>query len=237
MADDIGAQVDRRYALRVIGMALLAAACGPTASTDANGTADGDVGSDGSDTSDGNGSGTSTDTSDLEFDAGDAIPSTSPSQVPMPPELVEALVGVYAGTWLGSWADGEGASGTIDANVGFDVPNSLLEIVVAAVGPILGTDGLEPTSVSVPLGGDFHEFEERAPLGYFYVSNLGDETEHISLSDPPGAPDVEFVMLRLEYGPDGAATASYSTTFRDGREVSGTIVVQRGDVRPAIPSV
>ncbi len=155
----------------------------------------------------------------------------------MPSELVEQLAAVYGGVWLGAWADSEGAEGSIDANVSFDPGAATLDIAVAATGPILGSDGLEPTSVSVPLGGDFFEFEERAPLGYMYVSNQGDEQEVISLHDPPGAPDIGTLMIRLSYGPDGAARATYEVLRNDGTTVTGVIELGLGSTRPAAPQV
>jgi len=155
----------------------------------------------------------------------------------MPADMVDRLAAVYSGVWLGSWVDSDGAEGTIDANVGFNSAAATLDIAVAATGPILGTDGLEATSVSVPLGGDFFEFEEREPFGYMYVSNRGDEQEVISLHDPPGAPDIETLMIELSYGPDGGAVATYQAFRSDGSVTTGSIVLAQGQDRPPTPSL
>lgn len=259
-SDEFTRLIGRRRALQLIGMTLVAVACGPADTTDQDSAGDddsgGDSGSEDRSRADagtgGDGSGSAGDESTAADDEGthDPIPETGPEYDAdgalqtvssrshmMPPEMIAELAAVYSGVWLGAWADSNGDSGTVDANVGFDADSSSLEIAVAATGPILGSDGLAPTSVAVPLGGDFFEFEERDPLGYMYVSNQGDEHEVISLHDPPAAPNVETLMIDLDYGPDGSAIAAYQAFLEDGQVITGSIVLSLGSDRPPVPSV
>lgn len=254
--EELAKLIGRRKALQVIGMAMVAVACGPAETTTDDGGQDQDptTRSGGDDPPDASAVSSSTSepssavtTTTLpdrpespsapEFDEGSALETVSSRERMMPADMVDQLAAVYSGVWLGSWVDSNGAEGTIDANVGFNSVDATLDIAVAATGPILGTDGLEATSVSVPLGGDFFEFEEREPFGYMYVSNQGDEQEVISLHDPPGAPDIETLMIELSYGPDGGAVATYQAFRSDGSVTTGSIVLAHGEERPPTPSL
>lgn len=253
--EELAKLIGRRKALQVIGMAMVAVACGPAETATDDGGQDPESGSVRAGAGSGETSGASSSTSEPgrpgststtdpiadaaapEFDSGSALETVSVRSSMMPADMVEQLAAVYGGVWLGSWIDSNGAEGTIDANVGFNAVDATLDIAVAATGTILGSNGLAPTSVSVPLGGDFFEFEEREPFGYMYVSNRGDEQEVIALHDPPGAPDIETLMIELSYGPDGSAVATYQAFRGDGSVVTGSIVLAQGQNRPPTPSL